>query len=94
MADETPILLLDLKQKSAAELSAVLTEMEQEIPARSRKQDMILAALKAYVTAGRDVIAEGVLEVLPDGFGFLRASESNYVAGPDDIYVSPNQIRR
>jgi transcription termination factor Rho len=96
MTDETttPILLLDLKQKSAAELSALLTQMEQEIPARSRTQDMILAALKAYVTAGRDVIAEGVLEVLPDGFGFLRASESNYVAGPDDIYVSPNQIRR
>lgn len=94
MADEKPVLLRELKHKSAAELSKVLKDMEQEIPARSRKQDMVLACLKAYVKSGRDILAEGVLEVLPDGFGFLRAPDSNYTAGPDDIYVSPNQIRR
>lgn len=93
-AAPAPILLRELKHKSATQLSAILKEMEQEIPARSRKQDMILAALKAYAKSGRDIMAEGVLEVLPDGFGFLRAADSNYIAGPDDIYVSPNQIRR
>jgi transcription termination factor Rho len=93
MADAA-IHLTEFKSKTAAQLSKIIKEMDQDIPTRSRKQDMILAVLKAKAKAGVDILAEGVLEVLPDGFGFLRASDSNYIAGPDDIYVSPNQIRR
>ena len=65
--------LHDLKGKTAAELNTILKEMGAEIPARSRKQDMIIAALKAKVKSGTNIIAEGVLEVLPDGFGFARS---------------------
>jgi len=62
--------------------------------ARSRKQDVIFAILKAHAKSGEDIYSEGVLEILQDGFGFLRSADSSYLAGPDDIYVSPSQIRR
>ena len=62
--------------------------------ARSRKQDIIFSILKAHARSGEDIYGDGVLEILQDGFGFLRSSDSSYLAGPDDIYVSPSQIRR
>jgi transcription termination factor Rho len=62
--------------------------------ARARKQDVIFALLKVLTRHGDGVAADGVLEILPDGFGFLRAAEASYLAGPDDIYISPSQIRR
>ena len=62
--------------------------------ARARKQDVIFALLKVLTRHGEGVAADGVLEILPDGFGFLRAAEASYLAGPDDIYISPSQIRR
>ena len=61
---------------------------------RSRKQDIIFGVLKAHARKGEDIYGDGVLEILQDGFGFLRSSDSSYLAGPDDIYVSPSQIRR
>ena len=62
--------------------------------ARSRKQDIIFSILKAHAKKGEDIFGNGVLEILQDGFGFLRSADSSYLAGPDDIYVSPSQIRR
>src|SRR5690606_20309653 len=62
--------------------------------ARSRKQDIIFTILKRHAKSGEDISGDGVLEILPDGFGFLRSADSSYLAGPDDIYVSPSQIRR
>jgi len=62
--------------------------------ARSRKQDIIFALLKKHAKSGEDIYGDGVLEILPDGFGFLRSAGASYLAGPDDIYVSPSQIRR
>tara|TARA_B100001057_G_scaffold373040_2_gene377445 strand:- start:333 stop:1532 length:1200 start_codon:yes stop_codon:yes gene_type:complete len=62
--------------------------------ARSRKQDVIFSILKAHAKSGEDIYGDGVLEILSDGFGFLRSADSSYLAGPDDIYVSPSQIRR
>ena len=62
--------------------------------ARSRKQDIIFAILKAHARNGEDIYGDGVLEILQDGFGFLRSAEGSYLAGPDDIYISPSQIRR
>jgi transcription termination factor Rho len=86
--------LTELKQKSAAELVAMAQEMKVEGMARSRKQDIIFAILKAHAKGGEDIYGDGVLEILQDGFGFLRSADSSYLAGPDDIYVSPSQIRR
>ncbi|BBP46978.1 transcription termination factor Rho [Thiosulfatimonas sediminis] len=86
--------LLDLKKRSAAELIELANSMELENLARLRKQDMIFAILKAHSKNGEDIYGEGVLEILPDGFGFLRTEDSSYLAGPDDLYVSPSQIRR
>src|SRR5579863_7053026 len=62
--------------------------------ARSRKQDVIFSILKAHARNGEEISGDGVLEILQDGFGFLRSAEGSYLAGPDDIYVSPSQIRR
>ena len=62
--------------------------------ARSRKQDIIFSILKEHAKAGENIYGDGVLEILQDGFGFLRSSDGSYLAGPDDIYVSPSQIRR
>jgi transcription termination factor Rho len=86
--------LSDLKQKSAAEVIELAAQMGIEGIARSRKQDVIFALLKAHAKSGEDIYGDGVLEILQDGFGFLRAAEGSYLAGPDDIYVSPSQIRR
>src|SRR5438034_3553259 len=91
---ETNMNLTELKKKSAAELIQLSDEYGLENMARSRKQDIIFAILKAHAKRGEDIYGDGVLEILPDGFGFLRSSEASYLAGPDDIYVSPSQIRR
>ena len=86
--------LTDLKKQSAAELMELAVSMELQGLARNKKQELIFAIVKAHAKEGEDVFTTGVLELLPDGFGFLRSPEASYVAGPDDIYVSPSQIRR
>jgi transcription termination factor Rho len=86
--------VVDLKQKSMSELAAMADELSVENAGGMRKQDVIFAILKALTANRGRIYAEGVLETLPDGFGFLRAPDQNYLAGPDDIYVSPSQIRR
>ena len=86
--------LTELKKQSAAELMELAISMKLEGLARNRKQDLIFSIVKAHAKQGDDVYTTGVLELLPDGFGFLRSPEASYVAGPDDIYVSPSQIRR
>jgi len=86
--------LTELKKKSAAELVTISEGYGLENMARSRKQDIIFAILKEHAKRGEDIHGDGVLEILQDGFGFLRSAEGSYLAGPDDIYVSPSQIRR
>ncbi|MFZ5595133.1 MAG: transcription termination factor Rho [Pseudomonadota bacterium] len=86
--------LTELKQKPPSELIDIAQDMGIEGMARSRKQDVIFAILKAHAHKGEDIFGDGVLEILQDGFGFLRSADSSYLAGPDDIYVSPSQIRR
>jgi len=86
--------LTELKQKSAVELLELARSMGIENMARSRRQDLIFSILKSHAKKGEDIHSEGVLEILQDGFGFLRSADSSYLAGPDDIYVSPSQIRR
>ncbi|MFV9990685.1 MAG: transcription termination factor Rho [Coxiella endosymbiont of Dermacentor nuttalli] len=86
--------LTELKQKSVPELMEIAQEMNLEYVSRSRKQDIIFAVLKSHAKKGEDIFGDGVLEILQDGFGFLRSADSSYLAGPDDIYVSPSQIRR
>ena len=86
--------LTELKTRPAAALVELGEGMGLEGLARSRKQDIIFSILKAHAKNGEDVYGDGVLEILQDGFGFLRSSDSSYLAGPDDIYVSPSQIRR
>ncbi len=86
--------LTELKTKRIAELIDVAAEMGLENMARTRKQDVIFSILKRHAKSGEDIFGDGVLEILQDGFGFLRSSEGSYLAGPDDIYVSPSQIRR
>ncbi|MGI9274311.1 MAG: transcription termination factor Rho [Endozoicomonas sp.] len=86
--------LTELKKKSVPELLAIANEMGLENLARSRKQDVIFSILKRHARSGEDIYGDGVLEILQDGFGFLRSADSSYLAGPDDIYVSPSQIRR
>jgi transcription termination factor Rho len=88
------IKLQDLKAKSPTELLTLAEELQVENASTLRTQDMMFAILKQYAEQGTDIIGEGVVEVLPDGFGFLRSPEANYLPGPDDIYVSPSQIRR
>jgi len=88
------IKLQDLKAKGPTELLAIAEELEVENASTLRTQDMMFAILKQYAEQGIDIIGEGVVEVLSDGFGFLRSPEANYLPGPDDIYVSPSQIRR
>jgi transcription termination factor Rho len=87
--------LNDLKRKTAAELLVFAETLGvQEGVARARKQDIVFFILKAHARAGGGIYGEGVLEILQDGFGFLRGFDASYLAGPDDVYVSPSQIRR
>jgi len=87
--------LSDLKRMPAPKLLDIAEQLNiQEGVARARKQDVIFALLKVLTRHGEGVAADGVLEILPDGFGFLRAAEASYLAGPDDVYISPSQIRR
>jgi transcription termination factor Rho len=86
--------LTDLKKKTPAELIEIGREMGLENFARLPKKDMIFLILKTHARRGEDIFGGGVLEILPDGFGFLRGPETSYLAGPDDIYASPSQIRR
>jgi transcription termination factor Rho len=86
--------LSELKQKSPNEIIAIAKEKGVDGMSRARKQDIIFAILKAAAKEKEDIYGDGVLEILQDGFGFLRSSNSNYIAGADDIYVSPSQIRR
>ncbi len=103
MTDDTPLPAIEtlermslqqLKAKTPADLLAMAEELEIENASSMRKQDMMFAILKEVADAGAEIAGSGVLEVLQDGFGFLRSPEANYLPGPDDIYVSPNQIRK
>ncbi|ABM01420.1 MULTISPECIES: transcription termination factor Rho [Shewanella] len=86
--------LNELKNMSIADLVALAESMNLENMARARKQDIIFSILKAHAKSGEDIFGGGVLEILQDGFGFLRSADGSYLAGPDDIYVSPSQVRR
>ena len=86
--------LTELKKKSPSDLMAMAADMRIENIARARKQEVIFSILKSHAKNGEDIFGDGVLEILQDGFGFLRSSNSSYLAGPDDIYVSPSQIRK
>jgi len=86
--------LSELKQKPINELTKIAETIGVENIGRARKQELVFGILKATAKKGDDIYGDGVLEILQDGFGFLRSSDSSYLAGPDDIYVSPSQIRR
>ena len=86
--------LTDLKRLPIGELIDMAREMGLENLARTRKQEVIAAILRKQAKNGEDIYGDGTLEILQDGFGFLRSADSSYLAGPDDIYVSPSQIRR
>lgn len=86
--------LTDLKRKSVPELLEIAATLKIDNLGRAKKQDVIFAILKKKAKSGEDIFGDGVLEVLQDGFGFLRSADSSYMAGPDDVYVSPSQIRR
>jgi transcription termination factor Rho len=93
-ASRSAMSLTVLKNKPVHELVGMAESMGLENMARQRKQDVIFSILKAHARGGEDIYGDGVLEILQDGFGFLRSADSSYLAGPDDIYVSPSQIRR
>ena len=86
--------LQELKKRNPAELIAQAEKLGIENPSTLRKQEILFAILKKLAEKNEQITGQGVLELLPDGFGFLRAMESNYLPGPDDIYVGPNQIRK
>ncbi len=86
--------LTELKKKTASQLIEIAQSIGLENTARNRKQDIIFSILKAHAKKGESIYGDGVLEILQDGFGFLRSADCSYLAGPDDIYVSPSQIRR
>lgn len=86
--------LTDLKTKPTQELLDIAKDIGLDNIARQRKQDIIFSILKRHAKSGEDISGDGVLEILQDGFGFLRSADCSYLAGPDDIYVSPSQIRR
>jgi len=86
--------LQELKKQNPAELISQAEKLGIENPSTLRKQEILFAILKKLAEKNEQITGQGVLELLPDGFGFLRAMESNYLPGPDDIYVSPSQIRR
>jgi transcription termination factor Rho len=91
---ENAMNLSELKQRPVSDLVDLANSLGIENAARLRKQDIIFSILKAHAKNGENIFGEGVLEILQDGFGFLRSADSSYLAGPDDIYVSPSQIRR
>jgi len=86
--------LQDLKNKQPEELLKQADKLEIENPSSLRKQDLMFAILKKIANDGEVITGLGVIEIMQDGFGFLRSSESNYLPGPDDIYVSPTQIKK
>ncbi|NDB48177.1 MAG: transcription termination factor Rho, partial [Proteobacteria bacterium] len=86
--------LQELKNKTPADLILEAEKLGIENPSTMRKQEILFAILKKFAEKNEKITGSGVLETLQDGFGFLRATESNYLPGPDDIYVSPSQIRR
>ena len=86
--------LTDLKTKPIPELLQIAHEMGMDNLGRSRKQEIIASVLRKHAKSGESIVGDGTLEILQDGFGFLRSPDSSYLAGPDDIYVSPSQIRR
>lgn len=86
--------LRELKQLPIADLVNIAQDMGVENTSSKRRQDILFAILKAHASKGEDILGGGVLQVLPDGFGFLRSEDDSYLAGPDDTYVSPSQIRR
>ncbi len=86
--------LKELKKKTPAELVEMAEELGVEGASTMRRQDLMFAILKEMAEDGEEILGIGTIEVLPDGFGFLRSPEANYLAGPDDIYVSPNQVRK
>src|SRR5690348_17545941 len=86
--------LTELRRKSATELLAMAQEQGLENISRAKKQDIVFQMLKAAARRGDHIYGEGTLEILQDGYGFLRSPDSSYVAGPDDVYISPSQIRR
>ena len=94
IAELKEIKLQDLKLKSPAELVSLAEELEVENASALRKQELLFAILKNLAARDVEIIGEGVVEVLLDGFGFLRSPDANYLAGPDDIYISPSQIRK
>ena len=93
-SEKPPMKLAELKAKSPADLLALAESLEIENASTLRKQEMMFAILKSLALKDVVIDGEGTVEVLPDGFGFLRSPEANYLAGPDDIYVSPNQVKR
>ena len=84
----------DLKKRKINELNKIARELNVEGASGMRKQELIFAILQAQTEKNGLIFGEGVLEILPDGFGFLRAPDYNYLPGPDDIYISPSQVRR
>src|SRR5579871_2048562 len=86
--------LKELKKKSSAELVEMAEDMGVEGASTMRRQDLMFAILKEVAEDGEEIMGLGTIEVLTDGFGFLRSPQANYLAGPDDIYVSPNQVRK
>ncbi|MBF0129215.1 MAG: Rho termination factor N-terminal domain-containing protein, partial [Alphaproteobacteria bacterium] len=86
--------LQELKKKTPADLLSFAEGLEIENASSLRKQDMLFAILKKLAENDTPIYGDGVLEILQDGFGFLRSPEANYLPGPDDIYVSPSQVRR
>ncbi|MDE3196448.1 MAG: Rho termination factor N-terminal domain-containing protein, partial [Acidobacteriota bacterium] len=86
--------MVELKDKSIVDLNNIAKDMGVQNAAGLRKQELIFKILQTQAEKSGLIFSEGVLECLPDGFGFLRAPEYNYLPGPDDVYVSPSQIRR
>src|SRR5260370_3651097 len=92
--NQMSISLAELKEKNITDLAKIAKELNIPGASGMRKQELIFQILRAQTEKNGLIFSEGVLECLPDGFGFLRAPESNYLPGPDDIYVSPSQIRQ
>src|SRR3546814_13350812 len=86
--------LKDLKLKTPADLVAMAGELCIEGASTLRKQELMFSILKVQAENGQEIMGMGTIEVLPDGFGFLRSTDANYLAGTDDIYVPPNQVRK